>query len=196
MSHTPGPRGWRRARTRFTAICIAVSLLIGLCMSAPVIARAQAVSGGTIVGQVTDAVTRQGILSATVRVDQSNFATVTNADGHYRITGVPVGPHTITARRIGYAQRQLPVTVVADSEVTVDFALQASTISLDQVVVTGTAGPGEERRSLGNAVSDINAADVLEKSKSPELGDLLRGRAPGVTVTSNTGRLGAGPIVE
>ena len=196
MRHTPGPRLSRRARTPLTAFCITGTLLLALSVSTVIPVSAQAVSGGTIVGRVTDAGTRQGILSATVQVDQSQFATVTDANGHYRITGVPVGAHTIIARRIGYTQRRVPVTVVADSEVTVDFALQASTISLDQVVVTGTAGPGEERRSLGNAVSDINAADALDKSKSPELGDLLRGRAPGVTVTTNTGRLGAGPIVE
>ena len=191
MSQTLGPRLSRRARTCFTAVCIAVSLFLGL----PGVAGAQAAPGGTIVGRVTDVSTKQGILSATVQVDQSRFATVTNEDGRYRITGVPAGAHTIIARRIGYTQRRVPVTVVADSEVTVDFALEPATTSLDQVIVTGTAG-GEERRSIGNAVSTINAADEQEKSKSPELGDLLRGRAPGVTVTTNTGRLGAGPIVE
>ena len=90
----------------------------------------------------------------------------------------------------------MPVTVVADSEMTVDFALEVATTSLDQVIVTGTAGIGEERRSLGNAVSDIDATDAQSKSRSPEVGDLLRGRAPGVTVNTNTGRLGAGPIIE
>jgi len=191
MSQTPGPRPSRRTRTPFAALCIAVALLLGMSMTV----GAQAAPGGTIVGRVTDVSTRQGVLSATVQVDQSRFATVTSEDGRYRITGVPAGAHTIIARRIGYTQRRVPVTVVADSEVTVDFALEPATTSLDQVIVTGTAG-GEERRSIGNAVSTINAADEQEKSKSPELGDLLRGRAPGVAVTTNTGRLGAGPIVE
>ena len=41
---------------------------------------------------------------------------------------------------------------------TVDFALQVAAVALDQVVVTGTAG-GEQRRSIGNAVSTIDAID-------------------------------------
>ena len=100
----------------------------------------QVAPGGTIVGRVTNAGTRQGILSATVQVDRTRFAAVTNEDGHYRITGVPAGSHTITARRIGYTQHSEPITVVADSELTVDFTLQPATTSLDQVIVTGTAG--------------------------------------------------------
>ncbi len=192
MSHTLGPRLSRKARTPFSAICIAVSLLLGLSG----VAGAQAASGGTIVGRVTDAGTKQGVLGATVQVDQSRFAAITSEDGRYRITGVPAGPHTLIARRIGYTQRRVPVTVAGDSELTVDFSLEVATTSLDQVIVTGTAGPGEQRRSLGNAVSDIDATDAQEKSRSPEVGDLLRGRAPGVTVNTNTGRLGAGPIIE
>jgi TonB-dependent SusC/RagA subfamily outer membrane receptor len=198
MRNRPGPRCSRRARTPYTAFCTAVSLLLALSLSTVMPASAQGVevaSGGTIVGRVTDAGTRQGIVSATVQVDRSRFAAVTSEDGHYRITGVPAGPHTITARRIGYTQHSVPITVVADSELTVDFALQPATTSLDQIVVTGTPG-GEQRRSIGNSVTEINAADEQDKSRSPELGDLLRGRAPGVTVNTNTGRLGAGPIVE
>jgi hypothetical protein len=173
-----------------------VSLLFALSASAATAALAQAAPGGTIVGRVMDAATKQAVASATVRVDQSRFAAVTDQEGRYRITGVPAGAHSISARRIGYTQRSLPVTVTVDAEVTIDFTLEASTTSLDQIIVTGTAGPGEERRSLGNSVVAIDATDAQSKSRSPELGDLLRGRAPGVTVSSNTGRLGAGPIVQ
>ena len=99
------------------------------------------------------------------------------------------------ARRIGYAPRRQSITVTAGEEVTADFALRASTTSLDEVIVTGTVA-GETRRSIGNAVSVIGAPDVLEKSQSPELGDLLKARAPGVTIAQNTGRLGGGPNIQ
>jgi TonB-dependent SusC/RagA subfamily outer membrane receptor len=198
MSHKRGPRETRRTPSKFAAFCIAVTLLLALSISATNAASAQAAPapGGTIVGQVTDAATKQGVPSATVRVDQSRFAAVTDQEGRYRITGVPGGAHSISARRIGYAQRVLPVTVTVDAEVTIDFVLEPSTTSLDQIIVTGTAGAGEERRSLGNSVPVIDATDAQSKSRSPELGDLLRGRAANVTVSSNTGRLGAGPIVQ
>ena len=60
--------------------------------------------------------------------------------------------HTLVARRIGYAPHAAHVTVGAEGQVTVNFALTAAATSLNEVIVTGTAG-GQERREIGNAVS-------------------------------------------
>jgi TonB-linked SusC/RagA family outer membrane protein len=68
-------------------------------------------------------------------------------------------------------------------------------VSLDEVVITGTAG-AEQRRSVGNSVATINAADQLAKSASITLTSLLAARAPGVNVLSTTGRVGAGPSIQ
>ena len=70
-----------------------------------------------------------------------------------------------------------------------------SATMLDEVVVTGTAG-GELRRSIGNAVATIDAADMLAKSAATNLTSLLNARAPGLNVLPTTGRLGAGPSIQ
>ena len=51
-------------------------------------------------------------------------------------------------------------------------------------------------RAIGNAVSTIDAVDALSKSSAPVLSDLLRARAPGVTLGNITGRIGAGPVIQ
>jgi TonB-dependent SusC/RagA subfamily outer membrane receptor len=151
---------------------------------------------GTVVGRVTDTRSHEGIIGVAVHIEGGNQGAITGQDGSYRIPNVTPGSYTVAARRIGYTAARQQVTVVADQEVTADFALEAAATSLDQVVVTGTAG-AEQRRSIGNAVTGIsNAPDVLAKSASPDLAKLLNARAPGVVVVPNSGRLGAGPNIQ
>ena len=150
---------------------------------------------GTIVGRVTDARSREGIPGAAVHIEGGNQGAITGQDGAYRIPNVTPGTYTVAARRIGYTAASSQVTVVADQEVTANFQLEAAATSLDQVVVTGTAG-AEQRRSVGNAVASVSAPEVLAKSASPNLGSLLNARAPGVVVVPNSGRLGAGPNIQ
>jgi len=166
----------------------------------PTAARSAAVAAtpayvGTVVGRVTDARTSLGVPGATIEVEGSRQATTTGDDGRYRMVGVSAGAHVLIVRRLGYASARRTVTVSDDQQATADFALQAAAVALDQVVVTGTAG-GEQRRSIGNAVSTIDAAEELSKSAAPNLSSLLTSRAPGVVIAPSTSRLGAGPSIQ
>jgi TonB-linked SusC/RagA family outer membrane protein len=179
---------WRASR--------AIRMLSGvLLLLAPGAMLAQVTASGAIAGRVTDARTQQPVLGATVSVDGTLLAGSTGSDGHYRLANVPSGPQTVSVRRIGYTSEKKTVTVVAGRDTTVDFELQTAAISLDQVVVTGAAG-GETRRSVGNSVAIIDAADALSKSEAPSLSNLLQGRAPGVVVASGSSRLGAAQAIE
>ncbi|HVS60840.1 MAG TPA: TonB-dependent receptor [Gemmatimonadaceae bacterium] len=159
------------------------------------VARAQGGQGGTVVGQVTDASTRQGIVRAVVQIEGTPLGANTDQDGRYRIVNVPAGAHTVVARRIGYTPTRQTVTVTGDQSITANLVLQTAATSLDQVIITGTVG-AQERREIGNAVSTINAADQLSKSEAPNLATLLNARASSVSVVQNTGRLGAGPNIQ
>lgn len=180
------PRGFL-----FAACFTAGALLL---LGAPV-ARAQGAQGGTIVGRVTDASTRQGIANAVVQIEGTSLGANADQDGRYRVVNVPAGTRTVVARRIGYTPTRQAVTVSGDQSVTANFVLQVAATSLDQVVITGTAG-AQERREIGNAVSTVNAVEQLSKSAAPNLTSLLNARASGVSVAQNTGRLGAGPSIQ
>ena len=58
--------------------------------------------------------------------------------------------------------------------------------------MTGQA-EGTERRAVGNSIVTIDAPAALELSAAEDVTRLLNGRAPGVTVVPNSGRIGAGP---
>ena len=158
------------------------------------VAAAQA-PAGAVTGAIVDAASRTGIPGVVVQIEGSARGATTAANGRFRIAGVPAGSQVLVARRIGYNAQRQPVNVTAGGEVTADLLLQSSPIALDQVVVTGTAG-AQERRSVGNAITSIAAADELTKSAAPNLSSLIGARAPGVTIAPRSGRLGAGPSIQ
>lgn len=172
-----------------THLCRLIALLV---LPLPLLAQQV---GGVIVGQVTEARSDRAISGATIQVDGTRLGAVTGDDGRYRIVGVPSGSRVVSARRIGFASARRAVEVPASGTVTANLELATSAISLDEVVVTGTAG-GEMRRSIGNAVTTISAPEAAQKSAAQNLSSLIGARAPGVSIAPGTGRIGAGPSIQ
>ena len=63
---------------------------------------AQAQGTGTLAGTVRDAATSEVLPYANVRVDGTTLGAAADADGVYRLIGIPVGTYTVTASFIGY----------------------------------------------------------------------------------------------
>jgi TonB-linked SusC/RagA family outer membrane protein len=144
---------------------------------------------GIVSGRVTDQANAQPLVGARVVVVGTTLTASTNADGRYRLTGVPAGPATVRASQIGYASRTSPVTVSDQGAVTADFTLVLTPYSLDEVVVTATGD--QAKREVGNAVSTLDAAPLVSNSSITNMNDLLVAKAPGVQVlpgsTTGTG---------
>ena len=185
---TPGQRMPRRSRL---AACLVAGAHFLLAVQGAV---AQA-ANGSVAGRVTDARSGLAVAGASVEIQGTRLGALTSIDGRYRIAVVPAGEQIVVARRIGYASLRRTVTVVAGQPASADFVLEASAYSLDEVVVTGTAG-GEQRRTLGNAVAIIDAPTAMERSAAPNLTSLLSSRSPGAIITPGSGRIGAGPTIQ
>ena len=185
---TPGQRMPRWSRL---AACLVAGALVLFAASG---AAAQA-STGSVAGRVTDARSGLALGGTAVAILGTRLGAATGSDGSYRIADVPTGAQVVVVRRIGYASTRLSVTVTAGQQATANFTLDASAYSLDEVVVTGTAG-GEQRRTLGNAVAVIDAGTALERSSAPDLTALLSSRSPGAIITPGSGRIGAGPTIQ
>ncbi len=176
-------------------LILASLAIVGLrFVGAPVDAHAQAQTG-TVVGRVTDTRSGDAVAAASVQIEGTRLGAVTGDDGRYRITNVPAGTRTIVVLRLGFASNRRSVTITAGATLTHEVGLQASAVALDQIVVTGTAGE-TERRSIGNAVSTIDASSEMDKASPPDLANLLRSRAPGVDIQPISGRIGAGPTIQ
>lgn len=153
------------------------------------------VQTGTIEGVVRDGTSRETLPGANVLIPGTQFGASTNHEGRYSIAAVPAGTHTIEARYIGYRPAVREVTVVAGETVRLDFDMGFESLRMDEVVVTGTAGDSR-RRTIGNAVSRVDAASVNELTASGNLTEMLQARTPGMTLLPGSGTAGTAASIR
>ena len=165
-----------------------VAVAIALCVTAAPLTAQE----GVIAGTVRRAVTLTPIEGARVEVEGTELSATTDAAGRFRITGISGTAIRLQVRRLSFVPVAQAATVGATD---IRILLAESPVKLDEIVVTGTA-VGTQSRAIGNAVSTINAVDEVEKSGVGDLGQLLNARAPGVIVTSGSGRTGSGPSIN
>ncbi|MFB6240704.1 MAG: carboxypeptidase-like regulatory domain-containing protein, partial [Gemmatimonadota bacterium] len=128
---------------------------------------------GAITGTVTAAQSGNPVSGAQVFIEGTQFGTLTNQDGTYRLEGVPAGQHTVQVRLIGYQRASQTVTVRAGQATTADFSLTQTALKLQEVVVTGVAGETPQVK-LPFTVEQINTAETPVPSSSPA--GLLQGK--------------------
>ena len=145
---------------------------------------------GSLRGQVVDAVTQRPVGGAQIELVDARRGGLTNTSGQYLILNVPVGEHEVRVQFIGFATVTQTVTVTSGEAAVLDFELSQSALQLDQIVVTGTA-QGSEARSIGNTVSTIDAAEIVEIAPISNVQELLTARTPGLTLVANSGQAGA-----
>ena len=163
--------------------------LCALAIATTIPTWAVAQEGGTVTGRVVDQSSQQPIVGATVTVAGTTLGALTGDDGRFRIANVPTGRQDVRARFIGFSASSQPVTIVAGQETTVNFALQASAVQLDAVVVNAITGQEQRLREVGANVTNIGVAE-LNQGPIRNVGDVLTGRAPGVTLQSTAGSVG------
>lgn len=69
--------------------------------------------------------------------------------------------------------------------------LSQTAISLDAVVVTGTAG-GSQRRAIGNVIETIDADEVLATAPVQSVQQLVSQRTTGMLQLPSAGQVGTG----
>jgi TonB-linked SusC/RagA family outer membrane protein len=148
---------------------------------------------GTISGRVVDSASQRPVPGVAVTIIGTGRGTVTGDEGNFALSAVPVGTHTVMARRIGYASQQQSVAVRGGEVTTVEFALSPAASVLEQVVTTGY---GTQRRlAITGSISTIDP-DAANVGVAPNVNSLIQGRAPGVLLTQNSGEPGAGAQIR
>lgn len=144
--------------------------------------QAQTVSG--VVTSAEDGATLPGI---TVLVQGTNKGTATNIDGEYEIdlTEDEYENGVLVFSAVGFIQQQISIngrsTIIAN--------LQTDTQLLDEVVIVGFGSQIKERVT-GN-ISSMSASDI-EGVPVNSLEQAIQGKAAGVFIQTNNGKLGQG----
>ena len=146
---------------------------------------------GSIAGRVLDAANGQPIPAAQVFISDLDLGVLSQQNGSYLLSNVPVGPRSVTVQRIGYRQLAQSVTVAAGQTAVLDFRISEEALALDEIIVTGTPG-GTQRRAIGNTVSTVSVAEVTQAVAITNMQDLLGARTTGLRFTTLDGNVGAG----
>jgi TonB-dependent SusC/RagA subfamily outer membrane receptor len=189
-----------RMRSRSTAALLTLALLWAVPMQAATVAGEtlllQQATTGRISGIVTDAATGAPVEAAQVLVAGTTIGGTTNQQGRYTLQSVPVGTVTLIVRRIGYAEGgRANLAVTAGGTTTADFRLTTAVRTLNEVVVTGTAG-GTQKRAIGNVVATVNADSIMAVAPVGNINQLVGQRTPGVMMLPSTGQVGTGAAIR
>ncbi|HUF27478.1 MAG TPA: TonB-dependent receptor plug domain-containing protein, partial [Gemmatimonadaceae bacterium] len=174
---------------RALALRTAALLIAGGALVAAVPEALFAQATGTIRGRVVETRTQRPMSDVRVTVTGTRLGALTGATGEFVISNVPAGSRVVRAQFIGYRAVDQTVDVPVGNVVRAEFALDAAAIQLSEIVVTGSP-VAAERRTLGNAVTTLDVAELSSKSTVANVTELLQSKTPGVQILPNSGAPG------
>src|SRR5579872_6772172 len=149
-------RGWRGSMRNFSTILLCTLTCAGLW--------AQSTSVAQISGTVQDS-TGSAVPGAQVRATQTDTglarAAVSNADGSYVLTNLPVGPYRLEASKDGFSTYvQTGIVLQVNTNPTVNISLKVGSIN-EQVQVEAAATMVETRTTgVGQVVDSQRIVDI------------------------------------
>lgn len=153
-----------------------VFILVGLGVSA--IAQERVVSG-----RVTALEDGSPIPGVNVVVKGTTNGTATDANGNYRLSGLPSSGGSLVFTFIGFQTLEV---AIGDRTV-VDVSLTGDVTELSEIVVTGYGS--QLKQDLTGNIAQVKGKDI-EFLPTPTIDAALQGRAAGVYVNSQSGKLG------
>ncbi len=147
---------------------------------------------GTVTGVVSDIETGETLPGANIVIQGTTTGTTTDAEGQFTLP-VPAGEVTLVASFIGYDPTSQTITVGEGETVTLNFELIPDVELLDEFVLIGYGI--QRREDATGSVSVVGERD-FNRGNITTPGELLRGRMPGVRITSVGGAPGSGETIR
>ena len=141
----------------------------------------------SIQGKVTD--TSGSLLpGVTVIIKGTNKGTITDINGNYSISGIPVDA-TLVFSFIGMSTQEIPV----NGKTSIDVVMEESSIGLHEVVAIGY---GTMKKSdLTGSVSSINS-DKFQVGAGITPQQIMKGSISGVSISQNSGKPGGSNTIR
>ncbi len=131
-------------------------------------------------GKVTDGRTGEALAGASVYIADLKTGAITNNEGNFLISNISPGRHLIEVSFVGYSTHTEYLEISGDIQK--DFALSASIMENNEVVITGVSTATQIRRTP-TPVSVVKRQDLI-KISSTNLVDAIS-RNPGVAQISS-----------
>lgn len=162
-------------------------LAVFLLALLPLSLAAQEITG-RIIGRVVVAGTARAVTGAQVFVNDGVAGTLSDLNGRYVLTGVPVGAVDVTVQALGYGTKTVTgVRVAADEVTSVDITVEETAVEIEGITVSAereegsTAALLDQRRTATAMVEAVGAEEISRRPDS-DAADVAQ-RMTGVTVT-------------
>jgi iron complex outermembrane receptor protein len=149
--------------------------LIAVFIAFSFIAQAQQ---KTVSGSVTDE-TGQPLPGVSIVVKGTFNGTITNMDGDYALGNVSENA-TLVFSFVGMRSTE----ILIGSQSTIDVKLEPQTIGIEEVVAIGYGT--QRKREVSGSISNVSEKD-FNKGLTRDAVDLLKGKVPGLSITSGSG---------
>ncbi|MGK2961864.1 MAG: TonB-dependent receptor, partial [Gemmatimonadaceae bacterium] len=140
-------------------------ILVVMTLAMIAFASTASAQTGTIAGKVTSA-TGTPVSGAQVRAitgARTVASALSDQDGDYRMSEIPAGSYTVTARLLGYREASAAnVSVSTGFVATANLTLEQVASVLDQTVITASRAP-EKIIDAPASVSVVNAVEINER---------------------------------
>lgn len=118
----------------------ALSLFLGASFLTSFMSSTSFLAVGTLTGTVTETSTGEEIPFATITIEGTSLATISDIEGKFEIEGIPVGKVTVRIASVGYQEHVSKDVVIKDGETTVhNIGLRPAIMQLDEVEIVEDA---------------------------------------------------------
>lgn len=90
----------------------------------------------TVTGRIVDQATGAPLATVNVFLAGTTIGTATDADGNFKIAGIPLGSHELVVSHIGYEMQQMPLRFLQPTEQNYNFRLRPRIIDLPEVAIS------------------------------------------------------------
>lgn len=163
----------------------ATTLLLLFLLAVPRTAYAQ----GSLRGSVSDSLAKSPLVGVNVFLVGTGLGCATDIEGQYKILSIPVGKHKLRISAIGYAPKEVQVTISATPSAPLNFELSPTVIQGQEVVITAQMRgqvAAINQQLTSNSIVSVVSAEKIQELPDANAAEAI-GRLSGVSLVRNGG---------
>ncbi len=163
--------------------------LIKLTLLITVVLFSTTIFGQGIKGKIIDADIKEGIVGASVSIENTSYSTSTDLQGNFSIK-LPKGDYKMTVKFSGYDKKTISVVVPASSIATLpDISLEEATGTTDDEILISVGSRVTEGRGKneGTAPVDVISSEQLQSFGQMDLNQILHFLVPAFNSNRQSG---------
>ncbi len=143
---------------------------------------------GIIKGTVRDSLTTSPLKGAEIILTGTNFSTVSDIDGEFYISGIPVGEYILQSFFLGYNKKKMLVAVKTKGPQILNIKLLPNNLSGGETALSSQAKSQAEVINMqisSNNIKNVIAGNKLQNMPDENITEALRG-LPGISILHKT----------